>query len=31
MQDSQGMVREYIDEPDFEGESCGTALLAYAA
>ncbi|GHJ87828.1 hypothetical protein NliqN6_4230 [Naganishia liquefaciens] len=29
--DSQGMVREYIDEPDFEGESCGTALLAYAA
>ncbi|KAJ9121487.1 hypothetical protein QFC22_002103 [Naganishia vaughanmartiniae] len=26
-----GMVKEYIDEPDFEGESCGTALLAYAA
>ncbi|KAJ9119811.1 hypothetical protein QFC24_005524 [Naganishia onofrii] len=26
-----GMVREYVDEPDFQGESCGTALLAYAA
>ncbi|KAJ9111582.1 hypothetical protein QFC20_002557 [Naganishia adeliensis] len=29
--DTNGMVREYIDEPDFEGESCGTALLAYSA